>query len=242
MACPSRLSQKHVIHFVEDAERRRGPELLARSCGRSAWQAHSWRRRCSRQWESRHDDASWRRRAAIRCRPRCRRAREKRCAAFRCRPAAGSASSARPPSARAVAMHSAGRSPLPDRSMKSFTSPIEVPLRLPVVGIAGRERVGQASRGTSRAAPGSPTGPTISPTTGTASTIIASAFEPRCIGRAGVTSRRGAKARLRPSTVAPGSMLERVRRRLTKGATLCSSGAPARAAATLRGWPGPRPA
>ena len=46
----------------------------------------------------------------------------------------------RPPSARAVAMHSAGRRPLPDRPKKSLHKPIEMPLRLPRRN-ARRERV-----------------------------------------------------------------------------------------------------
>ena len=78
--------------------------------------------------------------------------------------AAGNASSARPPSARAVAMHKAGRKPLPDRSMKSFTSPYRCRCGSQV-GMPCRERVGEHVAIPAQALQEIPSGPTISPAT-----------------------------------------------------------------------------
>ena len=69
--------------------------------------------------------------------------------------AAGNASSARPPSARAVAMHERRPQALARAVDEILHEPIQVPLRLPR-RYAGRERIGEHARDTSRGARGSP--------------------------------------------------------------------------------------
>ena len=89
--------------------------------------------------------------------------------------AAGNASSARPPSARAVAMHSAGRKPLPDRSMKSFTSPYRCRcgshVGMPAASVSASMSRYQPRRSRN------PAGPTISPVPGTVSAMLSSASD-----------------------------------------------------------------
>ena len=87
------------------------------------------------------------------------------------RPApAGSASSASPPSARAVAMHSAGRRPLPDRPRNPAQAHTDA------AAAPTSERPPRACRrswrGTNPGARGSPSGPTTSSTPGTASATL----------------------------------------------------------------------
>ena len=112
------------------------------------------------------------RHAATRYRLQYRRGREMHCGAFPDRLPQGRHPPLRPPSARAVAMHNAGRRPLPERSMKSFTSPYRCRCGSHVGTPPASVSASMSRYHTRRSR--KPAGPTISPATGTVSTSLSS--------------------------------------------------------------------
>ena len=155
--------------------------------------------------------------------------------------AAGSASSARPPSALAVAMHRAGRRPLPDRSKKIAHEPVKVAL-----GLRGRnalrERVAEHVAVPAQALEKARRPEDIA----CARQRLGDLRCPRLV--------RGQSANRRISTGSPApssrtlgrarsAQLERARDGVhERRDTVQAEGAPVRGAATRRGWRGLRPA